>query len=84
MSKLNVFIATPKRPYENNYKSVNKTKSLCQLQIKRDLWRPAWFLYATSIRANCNGHNNAVLLPGDHGFINPVRLSKPVGNLHQS
>lgn len=84
MSRLNVFTALSKRLYENYYKNINEEKDLCQLQIKRNLWRSTRFLHANTLCADSVSYNHAVLFPGDHGFINPVLLLKPVGNLHRS
>lgn len=83
MPKLNALIATLKRHYENNYKNLNKEKSLHQLQIKRNLRRPARFLHVTPLCPNCLCHNHALIFSGNYGFISSPSHISPTNNLRQ-
>jgi hypothetical protein len=84
MSTLNAFIAALKRLYENNYKIFNKEKDLRQLQIRGNLWRPAWFLHVTSLRINCFSHHHADLFSIHQRFIKRSPLVSFFSNTHKA
>lgn len=77
MVALNIFTATIDRSYENNLKKINEEKDLCQLYVKRNLWRSARFLYASSLCPDYLSHYNVVLFSIDHGFLNSTQPLTP-------
>ena len=79
---LKLFIAPLKRLYENNCKSFNQEKNMCQLHAQGHLRRPAWFLHATPLWTNCFSDYNAVLFSTDYGFIKHTPFVSPTNNLH--